>query len=65
MKKLETITGKSGVTYRLRAVNSGQSYVYIGQVLALNGRIVAETEPCPHGFASAALAKAKALAETL
>ena len=61
----EQITAPSGRIYRVRVVPVGINFGCIGQVLARNGRVVAETGCYPCGTTSAALAMARALAKTL
>jgi len=64
-KDVEAVKTASGRVLKLRVRNVGQSYGCVGQVVAGNGRVIAETEPCPLGFTEAALNKARALAEVL
>ena len=59
------VTSNSGRVLKLRVVNVGQSFGCVGQVVARNGRVVAESETCPHGLTEVALNKARALAEVL
>lgn len=55
-----------GRTVRLRTVTVGQAFGTICQVVARNGRVVAETNPPrPHGAIEAALADGRDMAARL
>ena len=65
IKDVEAVKTASGRTLKLRVRTVGQSFGCVGQVVARNGRVVAESETCPFGFTEDALDKARALAEVL
>jgi hypothetical protein len=46
----------------IRTATIGQSFGTIGQVISLDGEVLAETETKPYGFAGAALTAAETLA---
>ena len=64
-KDVKLVTSQSGRILKLRVRSVGQSFGCVGQVVARNGRVVAESETCPFGFTKDALDKARALAEVL
>jgi len=65
IKDTSLVTSASGRVLKIRVVSSGQGFASVGQVIARNGVIIAESEPCPCDMTTAALAKARALAEAL
>jgi hypothetical protein len=58
-----TATTADGRTVTLRTRNVGESFGIVGQVVAGNGRVLAETETKPYGFTASALDAARTLAE--
>lgn len=61
----DTIATPSGRKLRLRTRTVDQCFAMIGQVVARNGRVVAETDVVPYGFYDSALRQARELAEKL
>lgn len=64
-KALETITTPTGRVLRVRTRTVGCRFATIGQLVARNGRVVAETRQLPYGFDAVAKQAAIQIAKAL
>jgi len=59
-----TKTNMTNTNIRIRCRTVGQNFGTVGQIVARNGRVVAETRTFPYGFTGPATDAARSLAAT-